>query len=416
MAEDDIASTVLDYGTERPGIVVVAVLAAFLALDFAAKLAGFRLTAGSTQVFGGFVPIERLLTLLWDGLVVGLAFGLAGIGLSMTYSILSFANFSHGDFVTSGAFAGWSVSFLVAGLLSGQGSPGFLLSIGVGEGPSASQLGINAISTPLAIVVGLVVAIVATILLSLLVDRLVYEPMRDEGAISLLIASIGVALTLRYLILFVYTGTNRGLTSGGGRLRLLGEDGRMTFEAVLSPPGGSEEVLLSVGLPGVQFGNYSAELINATSNELTLVVVSLALMFGVHVLLQRTKLGKSMRAMADNEDLARVTGIPTERVIKATWAIGGGLTGAAGYLISLETGTLSFAFGWFLLLFIFAAVILGGIGSIYGAMAGGVIIGLTRTVSLIWIPSDFVTAAAFGMMILVLLFRPEGLFGGVTTA
>jgi branched-chain amino acid transport system permease protein len=227
---------------------------------------------------------------------------------------------------------------------------------------------------------------------------------------------IGVALTLRYLILFMYTGRNRGLTSGGGRMRLLGEDGKLLFEVAVRPPGGSEEVLLSVGLPLLRFGNYTAELINATSNELTLVVVSLALMVGVHLLLQRTKLGKSMRAMADNEDLARVTGIPTERVITATWAIGGGLTGAAGYLIALETGTLSFSFGWFLLLFIFAAVILGGIGSIYGAMAGGVIIGLTRTVSLIWIPSDFVTAAAFAMMILVLLFKPEGLFGGVTTA
>jgi branched-chain amino acid transport system permease protein len=214
----------------------------------------------------------------------------------------------------------------------------------------------------------------------------------------------------------VFTGKNRGLTSGGGELRLLGENGQLAFEVAVTPPGGTENVLLSAGVPGLRFGNYSAELINASSNELTLVLVALSLMLGVHLLLQRTKLGKSMRAMADNEDLARVTGIPTERVITATWAIGGGLTGAAGYLISLETGTLSFGFGWFLLLFIFAAVILGGIGSIYGAMAGGVIIGLTRTVSLVWIPSDFVTAAAFGMMILVLLFKPEGLFGGVTTA
>jgi branched-chain amino acid transport system permease protein len=416
MAVADTASTIRERVGERPGLVVVAVVATFLALDFVAKLAGFSLDVGATQVFGGFVPIAQLLTFVWDGLVIGLAFGLAGIGLSMTYSILSFANFSHGDFVTAGGFAGWSVSFLLAGLLGGQGDPGYLLSIGVGDGPSASNLGINVVSTPLAIVAGLVVAIVATIVLSLLVDRLVYKPMRDEGAISLLIASIGVALTLRYVILFVFTGKNRGLTSGGGELRVLGDNGRLAFEVAVTPPGGSENVLFTTGVPGLRFGNYSAELINASSNELTLVVVAVALMLGVHLLLQRTKLGKSMRAMADNEDLARITGIPTERVITATWAIGGGLTGAAGYLISLETGTLSFGFGWFLLLFIFAAVILGGIGSIYGAMAGGVIIGLTRTVSRVWIPSDFVTAAAFGMMILVLLFKPEGLFGGVTTA
>jgi branched-chain amino acid transport system permease protein len=416
MAGENTTTTVRTYVEERPGLVLVGALAAFLALDFLAKLADFRIVLWSIQWFGGFVAIERLLTLVWDGLVVGLAFGLAGIGLSMTYSILSFANFSHGDFVTSGAFAGWSVTFLMTGLLSDKGSVGYLLSVGAGEGPSSAILGINAVSTPLAIVVGLLVAVVATIALSLLVDRLVYEPMRDEGAISLLIASIGVALALRYVLLFVYTGTNRGLTAGGGRLRLLGENGQLVLEVVKRPPAGKEQVLLSQGLPLVRFGNYSAELITATSNELTLVVISIALMLGVHFLLQRTKLGKSMRAMADNEDLALVTGIPTERVITATWIIGGGLTGAAGYLIALETGTLTFDFGWFLLLFIFAAVILGGIGSIYGAMAGGVVIGLTRTVSLIWIPSDFVTAAAFGMMILVLLFKPEGLFGGVTTA
>ena len=153
-----------------------------------------------------------------------------------------------------------------------------------------------------------------------------------------------------------------------------------------------------------------------TSNEVTLVAVAVVLMAGLHLMLQRTKLGTAMRAMADNEDLALVTGIPTERVIRATWVIGGGFTGAAGYLLALERGTLSFNLGWVLLLLIFAAVILGGIGSIYGAMAGGLIIGIVDSVSLIWIPSSFTTAAAFGIMILMLLFKPDGLFGGVTTA
>jgi len=416
MGTADILASGRDLTVERPAAVLVGVLAALLALDFVAKIAGFELTVGSTHLLGGSLPIERLLTLVWDGLVMGLAIGLAGIGLSMTYSILSFANFSHGDLVTSGAFAGWAVTFLIAGLVSGQGDVGYLLSVGSGQGPTSADLAINVVSTPLAIVLGLVVAIAATIVLSLLIDRLVYEPMRGEGAISLLIASIGVALVLRYLIVFVFTGTNRGLTSGGGRLRVLGEEGRLVFEAVVNQPGQPREVLFSLGLPVVRFGDYTAELMNVTSNELTLVVIAVSLMAGLHVLLQRTKLGKSMRAMADNEDLARVTGIPTERVIRATWLIGGGLTGASGYLIALERGTLSFNLGWVLLLLIFAAVILGGIGSVYGAMAGGVVIGLANTVSLVWIPSSFTTAAAFAIMILMLLFKPEGLFGGVTTA
>jgi branched-chain amino acid transport system permease protein len=148
----------------------------------------------------------------------------------------------------------------------------------------------------------------------------------------------------------------------------------------------------------------------------TLIVAAIGLMLGVHVLLQRTKLGKAMRAMADNEDLARVTGIPTERIITYTWAIGGGLAGISGYLIALNTGVLRFNLGWTLLLLIFAAVILGGIGSIYGAMGGGLVIGLAEQLSLVWIPSEFTTVAAFGVMILVLLFKPSGLFSGVTVA
>jgi branched-chain amino acid transport system permease protein len=123
-----------------------------------------------------------------------------------------------------------------------------------------------------------------------------------------------------------------------------------------------------------------------------------------------------MRAMADNKNLARVTGIPTERVIRMTWIIGGGLTGIAGYLLVLERGTMSFSFGWVLLLLIFAAVILGGIGSIYGAMAGGLIIGVVDAMSIIWLPSGLTRAAAFLILIVVLLIKPEGLFGGVKTA
>lgn len=120
--------------------------------------------------------------------------------------------------------------------------------------------------------------------------------------------------------------------------------------------------------------------------------------------------------MADNKDLALVTGIPTERVVRATWIIGGGLAGVAGYFVVLDRGVIGFNLGWFLLLLIFAAVILGGIGSIYGAIAGGLVIGITYNIVLIWIPSDFNEAAAFALMILVLLYRPDGIFKGVTTA
>lgn len=332
------------------------------------------------KLMTGQVTASSLVVLIWRGIVNGLVIGLAGVGLSMTYSILNFANFAHGDYVTSGAFAGWAATWAVAGL--GIADIGSLLILGASGNVYSSQLQTSVVGSPLAIVVGLIIAGVSAIALALFLDRFVYKPMRGQGGIALLIASIGVAFILRYMLVFIF----------GTSVRSVAE----------TPPS------IKGTLAGI---NYSFGY-----HELTLAICAVVLMLGIHVLLQRTKLGKAMRAMSDNKDLARVTGIPTERVIRWTWIIGAGLAGIAGYLLILESGTIAYNRGWILLLLIFAAVILGGIGSIYGAIFGGLIIGLTDTVSLIWLPSDFTKAAAFGLMILILLFKPNGLFAGRTTA
>jgi branched-chain amino acid transport system permease protein len=143
-----------------------------------------------------------------------------------------------------------------------------------------------------------------------------------------------------------------------------------------------------------------------------LVTVAVASMVSVHLLLTRTKLGKAMRAMSTNRDLARITGIPSERVITATWLLGGALAGLAGFMIALFQGTINYQLGWTLLLLVFAGVIMGGIGSVYGAIVGGVLIGLVTRVSQIWIPASFAEAVGFAVMIVILLTRPSGIFGG----
>ncbi|MFB6091295.1 MAG: branched-chain amino acid ABC transporter permease [Halobellus sp.] len=310
----------------------------------------------------------------------GLVIGLAGIGLSMTYSILNFANFAHGDYITAGAFSGWATTYLVAGF--GRADVGALLLVGAGGSVFGGTLGINVTGTPLAVVAGIVVAGVSTVLLALFVDRTVFRPLRDADGITLLITSVGVAFALRYLIQFVFGSNVRGTTDQPASVSLYFVDG----------------------------------VVRVSAHDVALVVVAGALMLGVHLLLQLTKLGKAMRAMADNEDLARITGIPTEQVVRAVWIVGGGLTGVAGYMFILWKGTLSFNDGWLLLLLIFAAVILGGIGSIYGAIAGGLAIGLTASLSVVWIPSTFSRAAAFFVMIILLLVKPEGIFSGRSTA
>ncbi|MFB6126075.1 MAG: branched-chain amino acid ABC transporter permease [Halolamina sp.] len=314
----------------------------------------------------------------------GLVIGLAGIGLSMTYSILNFANFAHGDYITAGAFSGWATSYLVAGGFGASANIGSLLLVGAGGSVFGGALGIGVASTPLAVLAGMVVAGVSTVALALAVDTAAFKPIRDRSGITLLITSVGVAFAMRYTIQFVFGPTKRGVTAAG------------------SVP--------TVSVPLVDGA------VRISAHDATLAVVAGALMLGVHLLLQRTRLGKAMRAMADNEDLARVTGIPTERVVRFTWIIGGGLTGVAGYVFVLWKGTLGWFDGWILLLLIFAAVILGGIGSIYGAIAGGLLIGLTASLSVVWIPSSFSRAAAFLVMILFLVVKPTGLFSGRATA
>ena len=339
-----------------------------LVLDLVRRLVFGELRFGTLSLF------------LWRGLVDGLIIALAAVGLSMTYAILKFANFSHGDLVTTGAFTGWTAAYVVGGI--GIAEFGTTILLNADRGTSARELDMHLLGAPVAIVLGLLVAAVGTILIALAIDRLVYRRMRNAGGIPLLIASVGVALALRYVIVFFFGERTRGVTR--------------------SSPTVEHELV------------FWTESLNV--HQSTLVVVGVSLMIVLHLLLQYTKLGTAMRAMADNRDLALITGIPTERVILMTWIIGAGLTGVAGYLIVLETETLSFNTGWFLLLLIFAAVILGGIGSIYGAIAGGLIIGLATNVSLVWIPGDLTEVAAFMLMILILIFRPSGIFGGVETA
>lgn len=364
---------------ERPAVAALGAAILYLVVDLVLKLANVPVELGGVTLIGGGLRVSTFGRYVLDGLIVGLIVGLAGVGLSMTYSILSFANFAHGDYVTAGAFFGWVAAYLVGSFTIGgiESQPGSIFLLNV---PSL----VSVTNAPLAIFAGLLAAGVVTVGLVLLLDRWVYRPMRDKGGIPLLIASIGVALALRNVIIFVWDTSRRGVTSTSD--------------------------IPSISIPALD-GTIPLNL-----HEVTLIVAAVALMFGVHFLLQRTKLGTAMRAMADNKDLAQVTGIPTERVVRATWIVGGALAGIAGFLIVLENGTLNYNFGWRLLLLIFAGVILGGIGSVYGAMTGGIIIGIASRLSLVWIPSDFARVAAFTVMILVLLYRPEGLFGGVKTA
>lgn len=272
------------------------------------------------------------------GLVLGSIIVLGAIGLTLTYGILNFANFAHGDMMTLGAYFALFFRF-------GLGWP----------------LGI-----------ALVAAMICGAAVSVLIDKAVYSRLRSRGSITLLIASVGVALITRNVIRTIWGPDNQYYRRG------------------------------------IQFPIRWAGL-RIKPDHLWILGVALVLVIGVHLFLRYTKIGKAMRAMADNMDLAMVTGIDTDRVVMWTWIIGTGLSVAAGFLLGLDTQLFP-DMGWNLLLPIFAAVILGGIGSPYGAMAGGLIIGLTQELSTLFISTAYKPVVAFVIMIVILLIRPGGIF------
>jgi neutral amino acid transport system permease protein len=224
--------------------------------------------------------------------------------------------------------------------------------------------------------VSMIVGIIATVGVALLAEEVLWKRMRRvrATATTLVIISIGLALFLRNGILLVYGGDAKGYNL---------------------------PVSEAIDLFGLKIKFYN------------LVVLGLAMVAiaGLHFLLQNTKIGKAMRAVADDIDLARVTGINVERVVLWTWIIAASLTGLGGQMYGLVTNVRP-DMGWFLIMPMFAAVTLGGIGNPYGAIAGAFIIGIAQEVSVPIVGSQYKLAIALILMVLTLLFRPQGLFKG----
>ncbi|WP_049898432.1 branched-chain amino acid ABC transporter permease [Halococcus agarilyticus] len=296
-----------------------------------------------------------------NGLVFSSIIVLASIGLSLVYSIADFANFAHGDTMTIGAYAA-------------------LVTFG-----SVGGLGIAVLGLPLGFFVALAVGVAVAAVVAVLTHKLVYEPL-DAGSIGMLITSIGVAFVYRAV---VQLGFGTDFTEFG--------------VPILRPID-----------PLVDYG------IRVTLHDVAIVASAAILVGTLHVLLQYTDLGRKMRATADNPNLARVSGIRTNRVKLWTWIIGAGLAGAGGVFLGLYN-QLSPRMGFNILLVVFAAVILGGIGSVYGAMLGGFLIGmvnqLTPLLTDVGIPIgiEYANALAFVIMVAVLLVRPSGIAGEAAT-
>jgi neutral amino acid transport system permease protein len=231
-------------------------------------------------------------------------------------------------------------------------------------------------SSGLSIWLSLAVGASLTVGVALICEKLLWSPMRDRRASSttLIIISIGLALFLRNGMILIWGGQNQSYDL---------------------------PVASALKVFGISIAYYR------------ILVVGLAILaiLGLHYLLQNTKIGKAMRAVADNIDLARVSGINVDQIVIWTWVIAAGLTALGGGMYGLITAVRP-NMGWFLILPMFASVILGGIGNPYGAIAGAFVIGIAQEVSTYWLPTEYKLGVALFIMLLVLLVRPQGIFRG----
>lgn len=217
-------------------------------------------------------------------------------------------------------------------------------------------------------------AAIGTAAAAVVLDQTLYRRLRRSPPVILLISSFGVALILRSLIQLIW-----------GPSTLVYESG----------------IQLPVRIAGLRI----------KEDHFWIVGGAIVLVLALHLFLKYTTMGKAMRALADNPDLARVTGIDTERVVMWTWIIAGVMAAAAGIFLAMDT-RLHPTMGWRILLSVFAAVILGGIGKPYGAIAGGMVIGISEEVSTLFINPSYKAAVSFAILVGMLIIRPTGLFGG----
>jgi len=295
--------------------------------------------------------VDTVLQQLINGLSLGAIYALIALGYTMVYGVLRLINFAHGDVYMLGAFAG----YYLANALDLDASPSILGAIVV-------TLGAMAICAAIGV----------------LIERFAYRPVRHHSRLTSLITAIGVSLLLEY----------------GGQV-VFGANPRFFPQMIRAE-------VYSVG--GVQI----------TNQNLLIIVVAIVVMFGLEFIVHRTRIGKAMRATSFNLSVAKLMGINTDYVIAFTFALGSALAAAGGVMVALAIPRIDPLMGLMTGLKAFVAAVLGGIGSIPGAMIGGVLIGLLETWLSATAYSTFRDAAAFAVLILILLFRPAGIMGTAT--
>ena len=290
---------------------------------------------------------------LINGITLGSIYGLIAIGYTMVYGIIGMINFAHGDIYMIGAFNAL-IAFLVLGV-------------------------IGVTWVPLSLLLVLVLAVVVTAVYGWTVERVAYRPLRGSTRLAPLISAIGMSILLENYVQLLQGARNKPMTNMlSGGFRLMSQDG------------------FNVEVRYLQIG---------------IVALTIVLMVGFTLLITRTALGRAQRATEQDRRMAALLGVNVDRTISLTFVIGAALAAVAGMMVLLYYGQIDFFIGFLVGIKAFTAAVLGGIGSLPGAMLGGLLIGLIEVMWSGYFSVDYKDVAAFGILVTVLIFRPTGLLG-----
>jgi branched-chain amino acid transport system permease protein len=301
------------------------------------------------------IYLQQLPQQLVNGLTLGGVYALIAIGYTMVYGILSMLNFAHGEVYMIGGFIGWWVLYLL------------------------SRGNVPIIHASLIISLMIIIAMALSGLLGVIIERFAYRPLRKAPRMNLLLSALGVSIFLQNLV-----------------LNYQGAKARSFHISSLIP-----ESLRVIEAGGVVF----------SFMRILVIVVAFGLMALLTILIKRTKVGKAMRATAQDTEAATFMGIDVDRIIVLVFLIGSALGGAAGTLVGLLFTQVDYYVGFQAGLKGFTAAVLGGIGNIFGAMIGGILLGLIESLATTFFPATYKDVVAFVILIIVLIFRPWGLMG-----
>ncbi|MBN8536275.1 MAG: branched-chain amino acid ABC transporter permease [Deltaproteobacteria bacterium] len=293
--------------------------------------------------------MEEIIQHFINGLSIGSIYSLIALGYTMVYGILQMINFAHSEVYMMGAFfAYYSAKFL-----------------NLEKSPSYSTL-----------IIILVITMILCSLLALTIEKFAYRPLRKQPKLNVLITAIGVSLFLQYFAQIIF-----------------GADPKVFPNLI------NNQLLFEVG--GVSINTF----------DVTILGVSLLSMLGLHFLVYHTKMGQGMRAVSHNPAVASILGINVNRTIALTFIAGSSLAGIGSVLVGIKYQKIEPLMGTMIGLKAFVAAVLGGIGSIAGAVVGGLVLGISEVLVVVYGSSQYRDALAFGILIFILLFKPAGIFG-----